>query len=75
MELIVFCRAEEGHSLSHAEIKIDISSEDHEAHIIDGGIGQDYMRILIKARNTYWLKYEVRMYSRTQIAVVHLERD
>ncbi|KAM7362828.1 uncharacterized protein ACRADG_013357 [Cochliomyia hominivorax] len=63
-ELIVLCRAEEGQNVVFADIKVDQSSSDHDAQIIGGGIGQNHIRILIKAQNTYWLKYEVRMYGR-----------
>lgn len=64
VELIVQFRAEEGQCVAHVEIKIDQSSVDHDATIIGGGIGRDHIRILVKSKNTYWFKYEARVYGR-----------
>ncbi|TMW52455.1 hypothetical protein DOY81_002470, partial [Sarcophaga bullata] len=62
IELQVDCCAIAGQCYSSAEIKADQKSSLKEAEIIKGGIDQQYIRILIKAQNTYWLRYEVRLY-------------
>lgn len=65
------CQAERGQCLAYADIKVDQSSTEHDAQIIAGGIGQNHIRILVKARNTYWYKYEVRMYGRAILAEIN----
>ncbi|XP_065372254.1 uncharacterized protein LOC135964106 [Calliphora vicina] len=67
IEFIVLCHAEEGHNVAYVDIKIDQSSTQHDANIIGGGIGQNHIRILLKAQNTYWFKYEVRIFGRNNL--------
>ena len=64
IELQVDCHAIEGQCISSADIQIDQGSSLKTAEIVKGGIGQQYIRILVKAQNTYWLRYEVRLYGR-----------
>ncbi|XP_037954534.1 uncharacterized protein LOC119684547 [Teleopsis dalmanni] len=74
VELKLIFTAEPEHTLSHIDIKLDQTSTDHDAKIIGGGIGKNYIEVMVTARNTYWFKYEARAFQRTSLLHVFLDK-